>query len=114
MRLWPHRVHPRYIVMELCTGGDLCGRLRQPNNRHGVGEKGIATMMEEMLAAVYYLHDHGVVHRDIKLDSECLPSNLVGAVGLGLGRGISISAFRRPSVDQTSCSRTRAKDPSSS
>ena len=63
MRLWPHRVHPRYIVMELCTGGDLCGRLRQPNNRHGVGEKGIATMMEEMLAAVYYLHDHGVVHR---------------------------------------------------
>ena len=56
-----------YIVMELCTGGDLCGRLRQPTNRHGVGEKGVATMMEEMLSAVLYCHTHGVVHRDIKV-----------------------------------------------
>ena len=57
-----------YIVMELCTGGDLCGRLRQPANRlAGVGEKGVATMMEEMLSAVLYCHTHGVVHRDIKV-----------------------------------------------
>ena len=58
-----------FIIMELCTGGDLVSRLRQRNNRHGMGETGAATLMEEMLSAVLYCHSHGVVHRDIKLDN---------------------------------------------
>ena len=63
-----------YIVMELCTGGDLVSRLRKTGNRHGVGEAGAATLMEEMLSAVLYCHQHGVVHRDIKLDNFMLES----------------------------------------
>jgi len=58
-----------FIIMELCTGGSLVSRLGSKMHRHGYGEAAAATLMEEMLSAVLYCHQHGVVHRDIKLDN---------------------------------------------
>eukprot|EP00919_Chromeraceae_sp_WS-2016_P010282 GHVR01024136.1.p1 GENE.GHVR01024136.1~~GHVR01024136.1.p1 ORF type:complete len:478 (+),score=95.70 GHVR01024136.1:115-1548(+) len=52
-----------YLVLELCTGGELFDRII------GEGyftEKMAATLMKQILAAVYYCHTHNVVHRDLK------------------------------------------------
>lgn len=62
-----------HIVMELCTGGCLLSRLGERlaahGHTHGFGEASCAALVEEMLSAVLYCHQHGVVHRDIKLDN---------------------------------------------
>ena len=54
-----------HIVMELCKGGSLVGRF----DRQEFSEPEAATVIEKMLSAVTYLHQHGVVHRDLKLDN---------------------------------------------
>ena len=54
-----------HIVMELCTGGSLVSRLGERlaahGNTHGFGEAAAASLVEEMLSAVLYCHQHGVV-----------------------------------------------------
>jgi len=56
-----------FIIMELCTGGQLVSRMK--HHRYGYDEATASTLMEKMLSAVLYCHHHGVVHRDIKLDN---------------------------------------------
>ena len=69
-----------FIIMELCTGGSLVSRLGSKMHRHGYGEAAAATLMEEMLSAVLYCHQHGVVHRDIKLDNFIFESEAEDSV----------------------------------
>jgi Protein kinase domain/Domain of unknown function (DUF4384) len=52
-----------YIVMEFVPGQSLKERL-DTGERFSVAET--VRMMEQMLAALQFSHDHGVVHRDIK------------------------------------------------
>lgn len=46
-----------YIVMELCSGGDLYRRLPY-------SEKQAAKITTKLVSAIKYMHDHDVVHRD--------------------------------------------------
>ena len=49
-----------YMVMELCSGGDLQGYLQE----HGTqSEAEVARLMRDMISAVLYLNEHGIVHR---------------------------------------------------
>lgn len=54
-----------YMIMELCDGGDLFEYVVN-NDRD---ETTIKTIFLQILNAVEYLHDHGVYHRDIKLEN---------------------------------------------
>merc|ERR1712216_450077 len=55
-----------YIVMELCRGGELYARLRDAKV---YDESTAAKTVKQMLHAVSYLHTHGIVHRDLKLEN---------------------------------------------
>lgn len=57
-----HRNRIAAIVMEMCEGGDLHSR------PHG-SERDTATIIEQVLSAVAYLHDRNIVHRDLKFEN---------------------------------------------
>ena len=57
-----------YIVMELCTGGELFDKLyEQPNARFS--ENDCRVLVNKMVAALNYLHQAGIAHRDLKLEN---------------------------------------------
>ena len=61
-----------YIIMELCTGGELFDRIID-NTDQGkqFSEKQAASIFQQMMSAINYCHKNGIVHRDLK------PENLL-------------------------------------
>jgi calcium-dependent protein kinase len=61
-----------YLIMELCTGGELFDRIVE-NTENGVQftEKQAADIFKQMMSAINYCHKNGIVHRDLK------PENLL-------------------------------------
>lgn len=57
-----------YLIMELCTGGELFDRII---NEGTITEKQAASIMKQVLNAVFYMHSHNIMHRDLK------PENLL-------------------------------------
>lgn len=55
------------IVMELCPGGNFIDWLQATGGN--LAEAEVASVMEKLLSAVFYMHQRGFVHRDIKLDN---------------------------------------------
>lgn len=55
-----------YFVMEYCAGGEVTTRLKA---RGRYSEREAAESLYQMLLAVNYLHSHGIVHRDLKLQN---------------------------------------------
>lgn len=55
-----------YLVMECLEGGELFHRVTE---RRKFSEKDAAEAAFQMLLAVNYIHTHGIVHRDIKLEN---------------------------------------------
>ncbi|GJP38149.1 hypothetical protein CLOM_g22587 [Closterium sp. NIES-68] len=55
-----------YFVMERCSGGDLLGYI---SRRGQVPEVEAAKIFRQLVTAVAFCHEHGVVHRDLKPDN---------------------------------------------
>lgn len=53
-----------YLVMEFCGGGHLTGLGGAPEDK--VNESTIACLIRQMVSAVSHLHEHNVVHSDIR------------------------------------------------
>ena len=61
-----------YIVMELCTGGELFDRIIENTDKgKQFSEKQAANIFQQMMSAINYCHKNGIVHRDLK------PENLL-------------------------------------
>lgn len=53
-----------YLILECCDGGDLY-------TRSPYSEKQAARMVTNLLSAIQYMHDHNIVHRDVRHWSAC-------------------------------------------
>mmetsp|Transcript_16402 Transcript_16402/g.39361 ORF Transcript_16402/g.39361 Transcript_16402/m.39361 type:complete len:513 (+) Transcript_16402:223-1761(+) len=52
-----------YLVMELCTGGELFDRIIDEGH---FTEKDAAQLMKQMFSAIHYCHSNCIMHRDLK------------------------------------------------
>jgi calcium-dependent protein kinase len=55
-----------YIVMELCTGGELFARIQEQG---AYGERDAAGLIIQMCRALHHMHIHNVAHCDLKPDN---------------------------------------------
>jgi protein-serine/threonine kinase len=61
------------LVLGYCPGGDLFDLASQ--RRDVLNPTTVQRIFAELVGAVQYLHSLWIVHRDIKLESMCLPTN---------------------------------------
>jgi calcium-dependent protein kinase len=61
-----------YLVMELCTGGDLLDRIMELDVGSGFSEKVAAKLVKQIASAVAYMHAKSIAHRDLKPENVML------------------------------------------
>jgi len=70
--------HRYYLIMDLCTGGELFDRILDEvdkhDGEHAFSEAAAAVYMRQILGAMNYLHTRHVVHRDVKPENFLLQS----------------------------------------
>lgn len=57
-----------YLVQEVCKGGELFDRLDEQPDYHYT-EAQCARLVKQMLCSVRYIHNKGIIHRDLKLEN---------------------------------------------
>jgi len=80
-----HHVH---IVTEKYCGGDLFDKL-ESLSAGCFTESMASNVVKSLLSAVTYLHDNGIVHRDIKLENVLYEDNRIGATVKLIDFGLS-------------------------
>ncbi|EER09574.1 Calcium-dependent protein kinase, putative [Perkinsus marinus ATCC 50983] len=76
-----------YLVMELCTGGELFDRIIDEGR---FTEVQAAIVMQQILRAVYYMHENHIAHRDLKpenflfLNKDPIEKSWVKLIDFGL------------------------------
>lgn len=61
-----------YLVMEMCTGGDLFNHILAKGKPGSIREWTIARYVRDMLDGIRYCHFHHIMHRDIKTENYML------------------------------------------
>lgn len=61
-----------YLVMEMCTGGELADVLKE---KKYFTEAETKIIMGRLSGGIAYLHKHGIVHRDLKLENILMAEN---------------------------------------
>ncbi|RKP08434.1 kinase-like domain-containing protein, partial [Thamnocephalis sphaerospora] len=90
-----------YLVMELCTGGELFGQLHRNGRRRRLTEARTRDIMRQLISGLMYLHAHGVLHRDLKLSNVLLTADhrvKLGDFGLA-----TLLRANRPDERRTLC-----------
>ncbi|KAI3806934.1 hypothetical protein L1987_22852 [Smallanthus sonchifolius] len=81
--------HNLWVVMPFMPGGS-CLHILKSAHPDGFEEVVIATILREVLKALEYLHDHGLIHRDVKAGNILISER--GAIKLG-DLGVSACLF---------------------
>ncbi|CAI7763322.1 unnamed protein product [Closterium sp. NIES-54] len=85
-----------YIVMELCTGGELFDQIIA---RGHYSERAAAEVVRVIVSVVRYCHANYVIHRDLKPENFLVSSEEEGAPLKAVDFGLS--AFYRPGMQAT-------------
>ncbi|CAM9965868.1 unnamed protein product [Ectocarpus sp. 4 AP-2014] len=84
-----------YLVMRLCTGGDL-------HRRAPYAEAAVVDIITKLLSATWYMHQQGIVHRDLKLENvvyeSTLPESDIFIIDYGLSKIIDRDEARMSEV----------------
>lgn len=74
-----------YFITELCRGGELFDRVYE---KRQLEESEAAKIIREVSEGVCYLHSHGIVHRDLKLENVLFKnkSDAIRIADFGLSR----------------------------
>jgi len=76
-----------YLVMELCMGGELFDRIIEVGS---FNEGQAANLMQQIIRAIYYMHENHICHRDLKPENflfmtrESISRNLLKIIDFGL------------------------------
>lgn len=76
-----------YLAMELCTGGELFDRIIEAGH---LEEREAAVVVQQILRAVFYLHQQSIAHRDLKpenflfLTKDALDKSVLKIIDFGL------------------------------
>uniref|UniRef100_H0X264 Calcium/calmodulin-dependent protein kinase type 1G n=1 Tax=Otolemur garnettii TaxID=30611 RepID=H0X264_OTOGA len=91
-----------YLVMQLVSGGELFDRILE---RGVYTEKDASVVIQQVLSAVKYLHENGIVHRDLKVPKQEMvmdplrgSSQSKGEVSLSLQEDLSSRCAAAPEV----------------
>jgi calcium-dependent protein kinase len=90
-----------YIVTDLCRGGELFELLNSGKNQGFVFREDRASkLMRDMLSAVHYLHERGIVHRDLKLENFLFEDHHANSPLILIDFGLSKHFFREEKLTQ--------------
>ncbi|KAL1511829.1 hypothetical protein AB1Y20_005114 [Prymnesium parvum] len=84
-----------YVVLELAQGGSLLDVIKRLG---AFTERDAASAVRQVAAALGYLHEHGIVHRDIKMANllvEDRSSFVIKVSDFGLSKSFTLGAKRR-------------------
>jgi len=76
-----------YLVMELCSGGELFDRIIESVH---FTEQQAAILMQQIIRAIYYMHENHVCHRDLKpenflfMTKDKIEKNFLKIIDFGL------------------------------
>jgi len=62
-----------YIIIELCSGGDLYDYLERREFK--IPEARARELAIQLAGAVFYLHSFNIIHRDLKLENVMMVDN---------------------------------------
>jgi len=76
-----------YIVIELCSGGDMYDYLERRDFK--VSEKRAWELASQLAGAIFYLHDFDIVHRDLKLENVMMTDDTESSIPKVVDFGLS-------------------------
>eukprot|EP00931_Biecheleriopsis_adriatica_P119794 TRINITY_DN94988_c0_g1_i1.p1 TRINITY_DN94988_c0_g1~~TRINITY_DN94988_c0_g1_i1.p1 ORF type:complete len:634 (+),score=139.75 TRINITY_DN94988_c0_g1_i1:112-1902(+) len=87
VRFWDvyEDIHFLYVVMDLCKGGEVFSKILELKR---FTEANAGTLGAQMLSAIEYIHDHNIMHRDLKAENFLLsdnsPTSVVKMIDFGM------------------------------
>ncbi|KAL7539661.1 hypothetical protein ACHAXR_009485, partial [Thalassiosira sp. AJA248-18] len=90
-----------YLVQEVCKGGELFDRLDEQPDYHYT-EAQCARLVKQMLSSVRYIHNKGIIHRDLKLEnflfSEVEAESELKMIDFGLSKHFTFGEVHHEAV----------------
>ncbi|KAL9182985.1 hypothetical protein ACHAXT_004264 [Thalassiosira profunda] len=90
-----------YLVQEVCKGGELFDRLDEQPDYHYT-EAQCARLVKQMLSSVRYIHNKGIIHRDLKLEnflfSEMEAGSELKMIDFGLSKHFTFGEVHHEAV----------------